>query len=102
MHNLIFEWDQDKDISNQGKHGVSFGEAKTVFTDQYARMIADPGFTRTSAMRKHYDFSNSKPNPYALSNVNYFVRLASIMMAAFSVSLFHCSVASVDNYLLPV
>ena len=37
-----------------------------------------------------------------LSNVNYFVRLASIMMAAFSVSLFHCSVASVDNYLLPV
>ena len=37
-----------------------------------------------------------------VSNVNYFVRLASIMMAAFSVSLFHCSVASVDNYLLPV
>ena len=37
-----------------------------------------------------------------MSNVNYFVRLASIMMAAFSVSLFHCFVASVDNYLLPV
>ena len=37
-----------------------------------------------------------------LSNVNYFVRLASIMMAAFSVSWFHCFVASVDNYLLPV
>ena len=39
---------------------------------------------------------------YRCPNVNYFVRLASIMMAAFSVSLFHCFVASVDNYLLPV
>ena len=42
MENLIFEWDPDKDVSNQGKHGVSFEEAKTVFTDQFARMIADP------------------------------------------------------------
>ena len=39
---MIFEWDPDKDVSNQGKHGVSFEEAKTVFTDQFARLIADP------------------------------------------------------------
>lgn len=42
MDDLIFEWDPDKDVSNQGKHGVSFEEAETVFTDQFARLIADP------------------------------------------------------------
>jgi uncharacterized DUF497 family protein len=39
---LIFEWDESKNISNTKKHGISFNEAKTVFTDQYARLIADP------------------------------------------------------------
>ena len=47
-------------------------------------------------------FGTVTENRNQVSNVNYFVRLASIMMAAFSVSLFHCFVASVDNYLLPV
>ncbi len=42
MNHLIFEWDTKKDASNQYKHGVSFEEAKTVFTDEYARLIADP------------------------------------------------------------
>ena len=42
MEELAFGWDPDKDVSNQGKHGVSFEEAKTVFTDQFARLIADP------------------------------------------------------------
>ena len=42
MQDLIFEWDPDKDVSNQGKHCVSFEEAKTVFSDQFARLIADP------------------------------------------------------------
>lgn len=37
-----FEWDSSKDSSNQKKHGISFDEAKTVFTDEYARLIADP------------------------------------------------------------
>ena len=37
-----FEWDQDKADSNKIKHGVSFGEAKTVFYDDYARLIQDP------------------------------------------------------------
>ncbi len=39
---LTFEWDESKDASNIKKHGVSFDEAKSVFTDQYARLIADP------------------------------------------------------------
>lgn len=42
MSNFNFEWDPRKDASNQKKHGVSFREAKTVFTDEYARLIADP------------------------------------------------------------
>jgi uncharacterized DUF497 family protein len=42
MNDLLFEWDSRKNSANLKKHGVSFGEAKTVFTDEYARLIADP------------------------------------------------------------
>ena len=42
MSGLLFEWDSHKNISNLQKHGVSFEEAKTVFTDEYARLISDP------------------------------------------------------------
>ena len=42
MSDLAFEWDEKKNISNQRKHGVSFDEAKTAFTDQFARLIPAP------------------------------------------------------------
>jgi uncharacterized DUF497 family protein len=42
MAGLQFESDPEKSASNQRKHGISFDEAKTVFTDQFARLIADP------------------------------------------------------------
>ena len=42
MDDLKFEWNVDKSVSNIQKHGVSFDEAKTVFTDEYARLISDP------------------------------------------------------------
>ena len=42
MAGLRFESDPEKSASNQRKHGISFDEAKTVFTDQFARLIADP------------------------------------------------------------
>ena len=42
MSQLSFEWDEKKNASNKKKHGISFDEAKTVFTDQFARLIADP------------------------------------------------------------
>jgi len=42
MDGIKFEWDEEKDSSNQAKHGVSFEEAKTVFFDDYARLIPDP------------------------------------------------------------
>jgi len=42
MKHLAFEWDDKKSASNEQKHGVSFDEAKSIFTDQFARLIADP------------------------------------------------------------
>lgn len=42
MNGLQFEWDKSKEKANIVKHGVSFDEAKTVFYDENARLIADP------------------------------------------------------------
>ena len=42
MSYLSFEWNEKKNASNKKKHGVSFEEAKSVFTDQFARLISDP------------------------------------------------------------
>ncbi len=42
MTELKFEWDERKNRSNQKKHGVSFNEAKTVFIDEFGRLIPDP------------------------------------------------------------
>ncbi|MGM0594937.1 MAG: BrnT family toxin [Pseudomonadota bacterium] len=42
MIHLKFEWDPRKEASNRNKHGVSFHEAKTAFTDEFGRLIADP------------------------------------------------------------
>jgi uncharacterized DUF497 family protein len=42
MAHLRFEWDPREDAANVKKHGISFDEAKTVFTDEFARLIADP------------------------------------------------------------
>jgi uncharacterized protein len=37
-----FEWDQDKAIKNEKKHGISFSEATTVFGDPLELTISDP------------------------------------------------------------
>lgn len=39
---LVFEWDEKKDISNQQKHGVSFGEVIDCFYDDKALLFDDP------------------------------------------------------------
>jgi uncharacterized protein len=39
---LRFEWDETKSASNKRKHGISFEEAKSVFADEFGRLIADP------------------------------------------------------------
>jgi uncharacterized DUF497 family protein len=42
MDGLKFTWNETKAATNYEKHGVSFEEAKTVFSDEFARLIADP------------------------------------------------------------
>ena len=39
---IDFEWDLNKAEANIANHGVPFGEAATVFSDPYARVIDDP------------------------------------------------------------
>jgi len=38
-----FEWDPAKARENVRKHGVSFNEAQTVFADENAILLDDPG-----------------------------------------------------------
>lgn len=42
MDMIKFEWDENKNRTNQKKHGISFTEAKTVFYDDEALVIDDP------------------------------------------------------------
>lgn len=43
MADLRFEWDDRKNAQNQRRHSVSFEEARTVFFDEHALLISDPG-----------------------------------------------------------
>jgi len=43
MDEMSFVWDPKKNILNQSKHdGIDFEEARTVFYDEFARVIFDP------------------------------------------------------------
>lgn len=42
---FIFEWDPAKAESNFTKHGVTFEEASTVFTDRFGLLMSDPDHT---------------------------------------------------------
>ena len=46
MESLKFEWDSAKSLSNIKKHGISFKEAKTVFDDDFARLVPDPNHSQ--------------------------------------------------------
>jgi len=39
---LRFEWDEAKSRLNRKRHGVSFEEARTAFSDENARLTGDP------------------------------------------------------------
>ena len=39
---LEFEWDSAKSQTNVRKHGVSFEEAQTVFSDEHGLLVHDP------------------------------------------------------------
>jgi uncharacterized protein len=36
MKEIEIKWDEPKNVINKRKHGVSFEEASTVFSDEYA------------------------------------------------------------------
>jgi uncharacterized protein len=38
---MTFEWDENKNATNQRKHGVSFEESQTVFYDEHALLEYD-------------------------------------------------------------
>lgn len=42
MDIVNFEWDENKNTLNKQKHGLSFEEAKEVFTDENAILFDDP------------------------------------------------------------
>ena len=42
-----FEWDEQKNFTNQRKHGVPFSEARTVFLNENAERIPDPDHSET-------------------------------------------------------
>ena len=42
MSDLGFNWDARKAAQNRRKHGVSFAEAETVFSDDHALLVDDP------------------------------------------------------------
>lgn len=44
---MQFEWDPEKAISNEAKHGVSFDEASSVFGDPLATTVPDPDHSKT-------------------------------------------------------
>ena len=52
MSKESFEWDPEKDIENQMKHGVSFDEAKYAFEDPN-RLIA-PDKTHSASENRYY------------------------------------------------
>lgn len=42
MSELLFDWDPSKAAANARKHGVTFEEAKSAFSDERAKLIDDP------------------------------------------------------------
>ena len=47
MNRLIIEWDNEKNLLNQKKHGISFEEAKSVFYDDNAIQFWDEDYSET-------------------------------------------------------
>ena len=46
MSEISFSWDDRKDAENLRKHGISFSEAVTVFSDEKGRLKHDPDHSR--------------------------------------------------------
>ena len=49
MSEVRFEWDAAKEAENRRKHHVSFVEAESVFADEFALLVNDPGHSDDEA-----------------------------------------------------
>jgi uncharacterized DUF497 family protein len=47
MTRIRFEWDPEKDVANQAKHGVSFSRAQFAFADPQRVIARDEGHSQT-------------------------------------------------------
>lgn len=57
MSSISFEWDPRKDLANQEKHGVSFGEAQGAFLDK-RRILAEDLKHSSSKEKRHYCYGS--------------------------------------------
>lgn len=64
-----FEWDEAKAVANEAKHGMTFTEAQTVFSDLLARIFDDEAQSPADDMLPEYDFdyAKSRPNRFAVA-----------------------------------
>jgi uncharacterized protein len=66
---LRFTWDKRKAVANLSKHGVSFEEALTVFTDPLARIFPDEEHSSDEPreiMKKRSDHNETRERSYEL------------------------------------
>jgi len=54
MNKDSFEWDAEKDLINQAKHGVSFSEAQYAFADPHRIIAVD--ITHSNVEKRYYCF----------------------------------------------
>lgn len=50
---VLFEWDEEKNRSNQRKHRVSFEEGSTIFGDSLSVTIEDPQHSSSAIQQKN-------------------------------------------------
>jgi len=55
----LFEWDINKNISNIEKHGISFKEAATIFSDDNSDIIEDEKHSEDEQRFKVIGFSKT-------------------------------------------
>ena len=54
MSQESFEWDADKDVANQAKHGVTFADAQFAFADPHRVIAEDLAHSRRE--KRYYCF----------------------------------------------
>jgi hypothetical protein len=57
---MLFEWDRSKAEANLRKHGVSFEEAQTIFTDPLSITLPDPDHSEDEQRFVDMGVSNQK------------------------------------------